>query len=365
MSRSIMTALHQPLEGSWAVAEPEWHAVELAEAHRGKPFDKRVLYLAAPNITFGILFGRRFDYDDAIFQKMITIMDELVVTAGTQNAKLYNVFPILKYFVKEPGFVLNRINQLKEILKVLIQEAKEVQCEDSFRMYTEAFVQKDERETVEDKKEKMFTEKNLLASAFDLMFGGTETTSSTIQWGILFMMKYPDIQKKVQDESENVIGLERPPRWDDQKVLPYCLAVVHEIQRLGNIFPYFPHSTSTDVHFRDYFIPKGTIVIPLFISVHYDETQWATPRQFNPNHFLDADGKFLKNDAFFAFSKGRRVCAGESLARMELFIFITGLLQKFTFTPPPGMSTDDLDLTPEVAFTMRPKSYKLCATPRQ
>ncbi|XP_077129639.1 cytochrome P450 2W1-like [Ranitomeya variabilis] len=334
------------------------------QSYNGKPFDKKILYLAAPNITFGMLFGRRFDYDHPTFQKMVTIMDEIVINTGTPPAKIYNVFPKLKFFFKEPRLVRNRVDQLNEILKDLFNESKEVKGEDSFRTFAEAFVQKDEREIVEDEKEKLFTERNFLATAFDFMLGGTETTSTTIQWAILLMMKYPQIQRKAQYEIENVIGFERPPRWDDQKVLPYCLALIHEVQRFASIFQYLPHSTSTDVHFRDYFIPKGTTVIPLWASVHLDETQWETPRQFNPNHFLDAGGKFLKKDAFYPFSKGRRVCAGESLARMELFIFITGLLQKFTFTPPPGMSTNDLDLTPEVVFTMRTKSYKLCATPR-
>ncbi|XP_066432450.1 cytochrome P450 2W1-like [Eleutherodactylus coqui] len=335
------------------------------QAYNGKPFDKKVLYLAAPNISFAMLFGRRFDYDNPTFQRMITIMDEIVINTGTVAAKYYNFFPMLKYFLKEPAFVMDRINQLNEILKVLFKEAKEVKSEDSFRTYTEAFFQKEEREIVADEKEKIFTERNLLASTFDVMLGGTETTSTTIQWCILFMMKYPHIQKKAQDEIESVIGLERPPRWDDQTVLPYCLAVAHESQRCANLFQYFPHLTPADVHFKDYFVPKGTLMIPLFSSVLNDETQWETPNQFNPNHFLDADGKFVKKDAFYPFSKGRRVCAGESLARMELFLFITGLLQKFTFTPPPGVSTDDLDITPEVVFTMRTKSYKVCATPRQ
>ncbi|KAG8546397.1 hypothetical protein GDO81_018992 [Engystomops pustulosus] len=353
----------KPIEGR--IIEELQHLNAAIQSHNGKPFDKKVFYLAPPNITFGMLFGRRFDYNNPTFQKIITIMDDIVVNTGTPAAKYYNIFPILKHVLKEPGLVMDRVNQLNEILKVLLKEAQEAKCEDSFRTYTEAFLQKDERETVTEEKQKMFTEKNFLASVFDVMLGGTETTATTIQWAILLMMKYPHIQKKAQDEIKNVIGLERPPRWDDQKVLPYCLALVHEVQRFANLFPYFPHSTPTDINFRGYTIPKGTTVIPLFGSVLNDETQWETPQLFNPNHFLDDDGNFLKKDAFYPFSKGRRVCAGESLARMELFLFITGLLQKFTFTPPPGVWREDLDLTPEVVFTMRTKSYKVCATPRQ
>ncbi|KAL3052125.1 hypothetical protein OYC64_004808 [Pagothenia borchgrevinki] len=61
------------------------------------------------------------------------------------------------------------------------------------------------------------------------------------------------------------------------------------------------------------------------------------------------------------FSAGRRVCLGESLARMELFIFFTSLLQHFRFTPAPGVSEDELDLTPRTGFTLNPSLHKLCA----
>lgn len=62
---------------------------------------------------------------------------------------------------------------------------------------------------------------------------------------------------------------------------------------------------------------------------------------------------------------GRRVCLGEGLAKMELFLFFTSLLQRFRFTPPPGVSEDELDLTPALGFTIPPLPHELCAVSRQ
>ncbi|KAL7849991.1 hypothetical protein SRHO_G00193400 [Serrasalmus rhombeus] len=73
-----------------------------------------------------------------------------------------------------------------------------------------------------------------------------------------------------------------------------------------------------------------------------------------PTHFLDEQGRFVKREAFMPFSTGCR----ESLAMMELF---TSLLQHFRFTPPPGVSKDQLDLTPAVGFTLHPSPHELCA----
>uniref|UniRef100_A0A8C2JYF7 Cytochrome P450, family 2, subfamily K, polypeptide16 n=1 Tax=Cyprinus carpio TaxID=7962 RepID=A0A8C2JYF7_CYPCA len=125
-----------------------------------------------------------------------------------------------------------------------------------------------------------------------------------------------------------------------------------------------PHMTSCDVHFNGYFIKKGTCVFPLLMSVLWDEDEWETPQNFNPQHFLDKQRRFVKRDAFMPFSAGRRACLGESLARMELFLFFTFLLQHFSFTPPPGVSGDELDLTSAVGFTLNPTPHKLCAVKR-
>uniref|UniRef100_A0A673CL79 Cytochrome P450 2K1-like n=1 Tax=Sphaeramia orbicularis TaxID=375764 RepID=A0A673CL79_9TELE len=151
----------------------------------------------------------------------------------------------------------------------------------------------------------------------------------------------------------------------DRKNLPFTDAVIHETQRLANIVPMaLPHKTSEDVTFQGYFIKKGTTVYPLLTSVLYDESEWEKPYSFNPAHFLDKDGKFVKRDAFMPFSAGRRICLGESLARMELFLFFTSILQHFRFTPPPGVKEEDLDLTPQVGFTLSPSLHKICAVCR-
>uniref|UniRef100_A0A673CFA7 Cytochrome P450 2K1-like n=1 Tax=Sphaeramia orbicularis TaxID=375764 RepID=A0A673CFA7_9TELE len=175
---------------------------------------------------------------------------------------------------------------------------------------------------------------------------------------------FKEFKDQVQEEISRVIGT-RQVQVEDRKNLPFTDAVIHETQRLANIVPMaLPHKTSEDVTFQGYFIKKGTTVYPLLTSVLYDESEWEKPYSFNPAHFLDKDGKFVKRDAFMPFSAGRRICLGESLARMELFLFFTSILQHFRFTPPPGVKEEDLDLTPQVGFTLSPSLHKICAVCR-
>ncbi|TDH00730.1 hypothetical protein EPR50_G00191610 [Perca flavescens] len=172
---------------------------------------------------------------------------------------------------------------------------------------------------------------------------------------------FKKFKDQVQEELSREIG-SRNVQVEDRKNLPFTDAVIHETQRLASILPIaVPHKTSQDITFQGHFIKKGTTVFPLLTSVLHDESEWERPHSFYPAHFLDKDGKFVKRDAFMPFSAGRRVCLGEGLARMELFIFFTTLLQHFRFTPPPGVSEDELDLTPRVGFTLNPSPHKLCA----
>ncbi|KAJ3600030.1 hypothetical protein NHX12_033982 [Muraenolepis orangiensis] len=108
-------------------------------------------------------------------------------------------------------------------------------------------------------------------------------------------------------------------------------------------------------------ILKGTPVIAPLNSVLHDESMWETPHSFNPQHFLDQNGQSRMREAFLPFSVGKRVCPGEQLARMELYLFFTSLLQRFSFSAPPG---EKLSLDFIFAITHNPKPYRLCATPR-
>ncbi|XP_034988008.1 cytochrome P450 2W1 [Zootoca vivipara] len=338
--------------------------VEDIKSFEGEPFILRTFNTAPTNITFALLFGERFDYKDPVFITLLRLIDEVMCLLGSPFLHLFNFYPFLGFFFNTHKILLKRIEDVRLIIREYIKTSKQDINANNLNSYTDALVFKQREDTT--KRENLFNDDNLIASILDLVMAGTETTATTLQWAILLMMKYPKIQKKVQEEIGRVV---KPGHWatyDDRKDMPYTNAVIHEVQRFITLLPHVPRSTSVDTHFRGYFLPKGTMVIPSLTSVLMDRSQWETPHEFNPNHFLDADGKFVKKEAFMPFSLGRRNCIGESLAKMELFLFFTGLLQKFTFQPPPGLTETDLDLTvPKTTFTLRPQPQLTCAIPRE
>ncbi|XP_066526603.1 cytochrome P450 2K4-like isoform X2 [Hoplias malabaricus] len=338
---------------------------EVFKQFKGKPFDNTgpVTY-AVSNIISAIVYGSRFDYSDPVFQDMVHRSSANMKLMGSPSVQLYNMFPWLRSWIKNRNLIMiNRgqvINQINELVEKLQESLNPQDC----RGVVDCFLAQQKKAEESGEKNSFFHRQNLLYTVANLFGAGTDTTAATLRWGFLFMAKYPHIQDRVHEEIDRVIG-GRQPVMEDRKNLPYTDAVIHEVQRLADVSALgVPHSTTCDVTFQGYFIKKGTTVLPLLASVLNDENEWESPHTFNPAHFLDKQGRFVKKDAFLPFSAGRRICVGESLAKMELFLFFSSLLQHFHFTPPPGVTEDQLDLTPVVGTTLTPTPHELCAVSR-
>lgn len=335
---------------------------EAFKEEQGGPFNPQcTLTNAVANVIASVIFGHRFEYNDSGFHRILELDSEAVVLAGSTQSQMYDVFPALMDYLPGPHKTIH--GNYSEILKFLadeIEKHKEDWNPDNPRDFIDVYLAEIEKK--KDDPQAGFNLEVLLVCTLDLMEAGTESVATTLRWGLLYMLHYPDIQKKVQAEIDREIGPFRQPASADRANLPYTDAVIHEIQRHGNIVPLgFPRMTQKDTALGGYVIPKGTIVTTSLGSVLYDKNEWETPDAFKPEHFLDSEGKFLKRDAFLAFSAGKRGCLGEPLAKQELFLFFATLLQRFTFSAVPGELPS---LEPVMGFTYSPEKFKIMAVPR-
>uniref|UniRef100_A0A8C5QNP0 Cytochrome P450 n=1 Tax=Leptobrachium leishanense TaxID=445787 RepID=A0A8C5QNP0_9ANUR len=310
------------------------------------------------SIIFSIMFGHREEYDNEELLDVIKYVYETFRTVSSPWGQLYEMFPRFMWYV--PGRHQVIFKHLKKLLLFAERRVKlneKTLDPDNPRDYVDAFLIKMEKDKTDLQSE--FTMINLIYSTLQIFFSGIETMSNTLTYALLIMLKYPDVLSKVYEEIDRVIGRDRVPKVQDRNKMPYTEAVIHEMQRFIDLLPLgVPRKTTRDIEFRGYDIPKGTNVFPLLSSVLKDPSCFPKPEQFNPNNFLDENGEFKKNEASIPLGAGKRICLGEALVRMELFLFFVTILQNFTLKSPVPM--EELDITPDVSgLGNLPKPYRI------
>ncbi|CAH1780884.1 unnamed protein product [Owenia fusiformis] len=191
------------------------------------------------------------------------------------------------------------------------------------------------------------SDSNVIQVAWDLIGAGLTTTKGTISGLFLLLMKHPDIQAKLQEEVDQVVGKDRNPSVDDKENMPYLQATLIEVLRYLTHVPIaVPHKTLADTNVAGYDIPKGIQVWTNIFAMHHDPSLFPDPWQFKPERWLDDDGKLVsleERNKTISFGTGRRVCVGEQFARTRLFLFCASLMQKFTICPPDGSQSPSPD----------------------
>ncbi|XP_073488506.1 cytochrome P450 2C14-like isoform X2 [Aquarana catesbeiana] len=306
----------------------------------GEPFNPLlILASAVGNISSSVLFGEHFDYKDPKLHELISHTSRYLKNFSSPFHAVCNAFPFLLKLPTVSKIAFKESSYLQNFVLDYIEEHKRTLKPEGPQDLIDCFLLK--MKEVEHEEDPDFCDKSLQAMLVSLL-AGSETTAKTLKFCLVFLAHYYDVQAKVQQEIDEVTQSLHLPGIEDRPQLPYTNAVFHEMQRvLDLVSTTLFHALTKDIQFCGYTIPKGTIVIPFLTSVLNDPSQWEMPDQFNPGHFLDAEGQFRNRVAFMPFSAGKRVCPGESLAQMELFLLLSALLQKFTFKLPPGSERQD------------------------
>ncbi|XP_019614214.1 PREDICTED: cytochrome P450 2C31-like [Branchiostoma belcheri] len=326
-----------------------------------KPFDVAYdLNVAVANVVCSMVIGRRYDYRDETFRGL----SDAVVTVAVKLAagQIISFFPWLRFV---PGVNRARVELLEQNAKLqkMLGEELAKHRENLDRENPRDFLDFGLLELEKHEKVEGLTGDIVMHMAQNLFLAGTETASNTLRWSLLYMVLHPTVQRKVQQELDAVVG-EGLPTLSHRSQLPYVNACLLEVMRIRPLLPVaLPHATTQDVKVCGYDIPKDTQVLVNLHSIHKDPAYWPDPDRFDPGRFLDAEGNVInKPESFLPFSAGRRVCPGEQLAGMELFLFFSTLLQSFTFSPPEGAPAPHSDGVFGLTLTSPP--FELCAIPR-
>ncbi|RXN36579.1 cytochrome P450 1B1-like protein [Labeo rohita] len=209
----------------------------------------------------------------------------------------------------------------------------------------------------------VFLDKEYVPPTISDIFGASQDTLSTaLQWIVLLIVRYPEVQKRLQEDIDQVTDRSRLPTIADQPHLPYVTAFIYEVMRFTSFVPLtIPHSTTTDTSINGYPIPKDTVIFVNQWSLNHDPTKWDQPEVFNPERFLEEDGALNKDltTNVLIFSLGKRRCIGEDVSKIQLFLFTSLLVHQCNFT---AETTPSMDY--QYGLTLKPRSFKVSVTLR-
>ncbi|XP_034390350.1 cytochrome P450 2F2-like [Cyclopterus lumpus] len=332
------------------------YTMDTLEKSIGQSISPRIMFHnAASNIICQVLFGIRYEYDDEVIKVIVQCFTENAKIANGPWAMLYDSFPMIRSLPLPFRKAFKNVETCQKLAISWMNEHKQTRVPGEPRDFVDCYL--DRMDKAGDD-QSSFSEAQLTMYILDLHFAGTDTTSNTLLTGFLYLMNYPHIQERCQQEIDEVLDGKDQASAEDRNSMPYMQAVIHEVQRVANTVPLSVfHCTTKDTELMGYSIPKGTLIIPNLSSVLNEEGQWKFPNEFNPENFLNDQGEFVKPEAFMPFSAGPRMCLGEGLARMELFLIMVTLLRKFKFLWPEDAG--EPDFTPVYGVTLTPKPYRM------
>uniref|UniRef100_A0A672GUD4 Steroid 17-alpha-hydroxylase/17,20 lyase n=1 Tax=Salarias fasciatus TaxID=181472 RepID=A0A672GUD4_SALFA len=320
---------------------------------------------AVTNVVCWLCFSCSYSRGDPEFEAMLRYSQGIVDTVAKDG--LVDIFPWLQVF---PNADLRRLRQCVSVRDRLLQD-KYLQHQADYSDH----VQRDLLDALLRAKRSAenhntaecvdLSEDHLLMTVGDIFGAGVETTTTVLKWAVTYLVHHPQVQRRIQDELDRRIGGDRAPRLSDRGSLPYLEATIREVLRIRPVAPLFiPHVALTDTSIGDFTVRKGTRVVINLWSLHHDEEEWTDPERFDPGRFLNSDGSgvTVPSPSYLPFGAGVRVCLGEALAKMELFLFLSWILQRFHLSVPPGHPLPSLE--GKFGVVLQPARYQVNATPR-
>ena len=323
------------------------------------------------NVLWQIMTGKRFDRKNTEQKRTMQNLTDMFASFGTNNILTILSLTVVPKFLRPYDPVLKKIGKFyADIFAMFEKEYNEHERsydEDHMRDFTDVYIRERQRITMAGEASSSFHgEKgrwNFLNTFFDLFLAGSETTSTSLMFTLLYLVHFPSVQRRLQAEIDAVVGRSRLPCLADKEQMPYLEAFMAEVQRHAIVAPFtVQHATLEDTTFRGHRLPKNTMITINQAEVMRDPANFDRPDRFDPNRFLDEEGKFRSHPALLSFGLGKRECPGKSVAKIELFLFTACLAHQFNFEPAaeglPGLD----DAT--IAITRMPCKFKVTVLPR-
>ncbi|KAG0698351.1 Cytochrome P450 2J2 [Chionoecetes opilio] len=310
--------------------------LQLFRRRQGEKVDVGLLFnRSIVNVIWAITIGKRYSYDDKKLEALVEKVNKMLQTFNPFHPALRfrwvkKLFPNLSIIRHTEGYMAELLAFIEGEVEAYRQEMGE---QVDTGCYIGAYLNElSQLKPGEEDDQTTLSVDHLKANILELFLAGSETTSSTLWWAVFFLASNPEAQRTMQEEMDRVVGRDNTPALAHMDRLPYTMATISEVQRMGDLVPFaIPHKATEDVSLGGYRIPKDTTIMFNLSHGLLDPKYWQEPTQFRPERFLTEEGKVFKPDHFMPFGSGKRVCLGESLARLEVFVFLASLMHRFSW----------------------------------
>nr|AID16078.1 cinnamate 4-hydroxylase [Morus alba] len=315
------------------------------EAARNGIVLRRRLQLMMYNNMYRIMFDRRFDSEeDPLFNKLKALNGERSRLAQSFEYNYGDFIPILRPFLRGYLKICKEVKEkrLKLFKDYFVDERKKLSSPKS----TDNEGLKCAIDHILEAQQKgEINEDNVLYIVENINVAAIETTLWSIEWGIAELVNHPEIQRKLRDELDTVLGQGVQITEPDMLKLPYLQAVIKETLRLRMAIPLLvPHMNLHEAKLGGYDIPAESKILVNAWWLANNPANWKNPEEFRPERFLQEEAKVEANGndfRYLPFGVGRRSCPGIILALPILGITLGRLVQNFELLPPPGQSKID------------------------
>ncbi|XP_068461030.1 cytochrome P450 1D1 [Clinocottus analis] len=321
-----------------------------------------LLVTSVANVVCALCFGKRYDYNDKEFLTIVHINNEVLRIFAAGN--LADFFPVFRYF-PSPSMrkMVQHIHRMNEFMERSIEEHINTFDKNCIRDITDALIALCE-DKEENKDMSVLSDSQIIHTVIDIFGAGFDTIIAGLEWSLLYLIKYPDIQERIHQEIDDHIGTARLPMFSDKPKMPFTEAFIYEVFRHASYIPFtIPHCTTRNTTLNGYFIPKDTCVFINQYQVNHDLDLWCDPETFRPERFLGSSGLLNKEltEKVLIFGMGKRRCLGDGFARLEMFVFLTTLLHGLRIE---NVSGQKLDLSTDFGLTMKPRPYRIAISSR-
>ncbi|XP_073974574.1 probable cytochrome P450 305a1 isoform X2 [Rhodnius prolixus] len=312
------------------------------------------------NVLWTLVAGFKINTEE--IDELLTLMHKRTKAFDLAGGTI-SQFSWIRFIAPESsGYnLINQLNyKLKNIISRAIEEHKATYSKHTTRDYIDAFLH--EMYGAQDK-HTTFTDDQLIMGCLDFFIAGSETTSTSIIFLLLHMIRSPDIQEKVYEEISSILKPGQISSLSHRDQMPYVKAVMLENERMTPVAPIAgPRRVLKDISIGGYTLKKNTTVLLNIMASANDENKWKDPAVFSPSRFLKNNFQ-VEKEKLLTFGRGKRRCPGEKLAKGFIFLFFSSLLNNFKIKNSDDNSIPSLQCLPGIVPT--PLPFELTFTPRR